>query len=154
MTTTSNNNENAAKSSKIVNSSVFVGLNTTTVQDILSDLGKPSRIFYKEEDKMKIHSTTDNAALLSKSNPIESKSGDVLLVSGNDDKDKGIKKKSTSIVCDLTKTAILDPSLVQPTDYFLNYFHLGIDILIDGTLHICKKIVLHGNVPGHYDFQR
>ncbi len=49
---------------------------------------------------------------------------------------------------------ILDPSLVQPTDYFLNYFHLGIDILIDGGLHICKKIVLHGNVPGHFDFQR
>ncbi|OAD08236.1 hypothetical protein MUCCIDRAFT_134472, partial [Mucor lusitanicus CBS 277.49] len=71
-------------------------------QDILADLGKPSRTFYKEEDKMKIHSVTDTT----------------------------------------------------PTDYFFNYFHLGIDILIDGGLHVCKKIVLHGNVPGHYDFQR
>lgn len=42
----------------------------------------------------------------------------------------------------------------QPTDYFFNYFHLGIDILIDGALHVCKKIVLHGNIPGHYDFQK
>lgn len=60
------------------------------------------------------------------------------------------------IVISLTSLFMLliDPSLVQPTDYFLNYFHLGIDILIDGALHICKKIILHGNVPGHYDFQR
>lgn len=116
----------------IAHNSVTVNLNKTSVQDILADLGKPSRIFYKEEDKMKIHSVTDNGTLLnSKNHPIESKSGDTT----GDDKDK-------------------DPSLVQPTDYFLNYFHLGIDILIDGELHICKKIVLHGNVPGHYDFQR
>lgn len=47
-----------------------------------------------------------------------------------------------------------DISTVHPTDYFFNYFHLGIDVLIDGELHICKKIILHGNVPGHYDFQR
>lgn len=48
----------------------------------------------------------------------------------------------------------VDPMTVHPTDYFFNYFHLGMDILIDGGLHICKKIVLHGNVPGHFDFHR
>eukprot|EP01112_Ceratiomyxa_fruticulosa_P014404 TRINITY_DN4120_c0_g1_i4.p1 TRINITY_DN4120_c0_g1~~TRINITY_DN4120_c0_g1_i4.p1 ORF type:complete len:413 (+),score=74.42 TRINITY_DN4120_c0_g1_i4:749-1987(+) len=30
----------------------------STTQDILSELGMPSRIFYKEEDKMRIHSST------------------------------------------------------------------------------------------------
>lgn len=85
-----NDNISATKSSKIVNSSVFVGLNVTTVQDILSNLGKPSRIFYKEEDKMKIHSITENnTTLLSNSHPLESKSGDTLVVTGTDDKDKG-----------------------------------------------------------------
>jgi hypothetical protein len=39
-------------------------------------------------------------------------------------------------------------------DYFYNYFHLGFDVLFDGVTHRCKKIVLHGNVPGHFDFQR
>lgn len=43
---------------------------------------------------------------------------------------------------------------IQPTDYFFNYFYLGIDILMDGALHVCKKIILHGNIPGHYDFQK
>lgn len=31
-------------------------MRSTTPQDLLSDLGKPSCIFYKEEDKMRIHS--------------------------------------------------------------------------------------------------
>ena len=30
----------------------------TTPQDLLADLGSPSSIYYKEEDKMKIHSDT------------------------------------------------------------------------------------------------
>lgn len=42
----------------------------------------------------------------------------------------------------------------QPKDYFYNYFHLGIDILFDGSTHRCKKIVMHTNLPGHFDFQR
>lgn len=42
----------------------------------------------------------------------------------------------------------------QPNDYFYNYFHLGIDVLFDGSTHRCKKIILHSNVPGHFDFQR
>ncbi|KAF9965781.1 hypothetical protein BGZ70_004127 [Mortierella alpina] len=41
----------------------------------------------------------------------------------------------------------------QPNDYFYNYFHLGLDVLFDGSTHRCKKIVMHTNVPGHFDFQ-
>ncbi|RCH81945.1 hypothetical protein CU098_005605, partial [Rhizopus stolonifer] len=138
-------NNNIPSSNPIVYHSIFIGLHETTAQDILADLGKPSKIFYKEEDKMKIHSVMTHESSNSnkqqqqqqqqqQQHPIESKiSNDI--VNANDDKDK-------------------DPSVVQPTDYFFNYFHLGIDILMDGALHICKKIVLHGNVPGHYDFQR
>jgi len=36
--------------------SVRILLRFTTPQDLLSDLGKPSCIFYKEDDKMRIHS--------------------------------------------------------------------------------------------------
>ncbi|CAO3627312.1 unnamed protein product [Cunninghamella blakesleeana] len=108
-------------------------LNVTPLQDILADLGKPSRIFYKEEDKMKIHSVTDESSSLAKPNgKLESSIG---LMNNNVDDER-------------------DVSVNNATDYFLNYFHLGLDILIDGTQHICKKIILHGNIPGHYDFQK
>ena len=33
-------------------------LHVTTPQDLLADLGSPASIYYKEEDKMKIHSET------------------------------------------------------------------------------------------------
>jgi hypothetical protein len=33
-------------------------LQVTTPQDLLADLGSPASIYYKEEDKMKIHSDT------------------------------------------------------------------------------------------------
>lgn len=65
--------------------SVSVELNKTSAQDILADLGKPSRVFYKEEDKMKIHSVTDHGTIVDKSNPIESKTTNIAA----DDKDKG-----------------------------------------------------------------
>ncbi|KAI9486214.1 MAG: hypothetical protein EXX96DRAFT_548142 [Benjaminiella poitrasii] len=123
------------ESKEVTNQTVFVGLNITTVQDLLADLGKPARIFYKEEDKMKIHSVSDKPA------------GPLL-----DSSLKTSVESNTTNAKEEEKSR--DPSFVQPTDYFFNYFHLGIDILIDGALHICKKIVLHGNVPGHYDFQR
>jgi len=37
------------------------------------------------------------------------------------------------------------------SDYFFNYFTLGLDVLFDSTHHV-KKFVLHTNYPGHYDF--
>ena len=40
----------------------------------------------------------------------------------------------------------------EESDYFYNYFTLGIDILFDGSKHSVKKFVLHSNYPGHYDF--
>ncbi|KAI8354035.1 hypothetical protein BD560DRAFT_438388 [Blakeslea trispora] len=119
--------------SPIVHNSVFIELNKTTAQDILADLGKPAKVFYKEEDKMKIHSVMTHHDTTTKQHPIESKSNET--IQSTDEKDK-------------------DPSVIHPTDYFFNYFHLGLDVLMDGGLHVCKKIILHGNIPGHYDFQR
>ncbi|TGZ68634.1 hypothetical protein CRM22_004161 [Opisthorchis felineus] len=76
-----------------------------SVQDVLAALGSPSRIFYKTEDKMKIH--------LPQSYRLE-----------------------------------------QPrrSDYFFNYFTLGVDILFDARYHQVTKFVLHTNQPGEYSF--
>nr|CAG4651856.1 EOG090X06XP [Triops cancriformis] len=74
-------------------------------QDILSALGTPSRIFYKDDDKMRIHSPQPHRRV---------------------------------------------PGAYS--DYFFNYFTLGFDLLFDGSSHLLKKIVLHTNYPGHYNF--
>jgi hypothetical protein len=83
----------------------FIGFESST-QDVVSDLGPPDKIYFKEQDKMKIHSSSGVAV--------------------------GMKG----------------------TEYFYNYFSLGLDILFDVTKHTVKKIILHTNFPSHYDFNR
>ncbi|KAK9763718.1 hypothetical protein K7432_009368 [Basidiobolus ranarum] len=87
----------------------------TSAQDVITDLGQPNEIFYKEEDKMRIHSRSE-AGKSSDSNNFG---------------------------------AITDDG---PNDYFYNYFQHGFDLLFDAATHRCKKIVLHSNFPGHFDF--
>uniref|UniRef100_A0A2P2I9G3 UPF0183 protein CG7083 n=1 Tax=Hirondellea gigas TaxID=1518452 RepID=A0A2P2I9G3_9CRUS len=72
-------------------------------QTVLSTIGAPNRVFYKSEDKMKIHNTK---------------------------RQKGIRH----------------------SDYFFNYFTLGLDVLFDAKCHRVKKFVLHTNFPGHHNF--
>lgn len=76
-----------------------------STQDVATALGAPSRVFYKSEDKMRIHSPHAHRRVTQ-----------------------------------------------RRSDYFLNYFTLGIDILFDARSHLAKKFVLHTNYPGHYNF--
>jgi len=76
-------------------------------QDIIGDIGSPSNIYYKNEDKMSIHSS-------------------------NKDKE--------------------EVTQITSQDYFYNYYHLGFDLLFDGLTNKIKKIILHSNFPGHFDF--
>eukprot|EP00928_Gymnodinium_smaydae_P044266 TRINITY_DN29535_c0_g2_i1.p1 TRINITY_DN29535_c0_g2~~TRINITY_DN29535_c0_g2_i1.p1 ORF type:complete len:613 (-),score=136.80 TRINITY_DN29535_c0_g2_i1:8-1846(-) len=46
------------------------------------------------------------------------------------------------------------PVQLSGRDYFFNYFHLGMDVLFDGCVHVVKKIILHTNSPTHGDFSR
>lgn len=74
-------------------------------QDIASNLGAPSKVFFKSEDKMKIHSPSAH---------------------------KRVQNRRS--------------------DFFFNYFTLGIDILFDARTQKAKKFILHTNYPGHYNF--
>lgn len=74
-------------------------------QDITTSLGTPNSVFFKSEDKMKIHSPNAH------------------------------RRPQT-----------------KRSDFFFNYFTLGIDILFDARTQRCKKILLHTNYPGHYNF--
>lgn len=73
--------------------------------DVVSNLGSPNRVFFKSEDKMKIHSPSSHRRVQTKR-----------------------------------------------SDFFFNYFTLGLDILFDARTQRCKKIILHTNYPGHYNF--
>ncbi|KAF8304781.1 UPF0183-domain-containing protein [Clavulina sp. PMI_390] len=84
--------------------SIWITIGQTTSQDLICDLGSPLRTFYKEDDRMTIHSAK-----------------------GPQEPDDG---------------------------YFYNYFQHGMDILLSGTTHKVKKIILHSNVPGSLMFQR
>lgn len=101
-----------------------------TCQDVMSLLGSPSQVFYKSEDKMKIHSPN----------------------------------------------AHLHVKTPRRSDYFFNYFSLGLvtmiyfiflivegifcngmkillqDVLFDAKTQRMKKFILHTNYPGHYNF--
>lgn len=74
-------------------------------QDVVSNLGSPNRVFFKSEDKMKIHSPSAHRRIQTKR-----------------------------------------------SDFFFNYFTLGLDILFDARTQRCKKVILHTNYPGHYNF--
>ncbi|KAL1931629.1 hypothetical protein VTP01DRAFT_9772 [Rhizomucor pusillus] len=128
---------------------VDILLHVSTTQEILADLGKPSRVFYKEEDKMKIHSNVAEDVITSKGIAGKASSN-----GGKNNGDNGNSNKATTHNTSSADDEEKESTAVQLTDYFLNYYHLGIDILIDGSKHTCKKIVLHANIPGHYDFQR
>ncbi|KAG0053071.1 hypothetical protein BGZ83_001714 [Gryganskiella cystojenkinii] len=117
-------------------------LHATTPQDLLADLGSPASIYYKEEDKMKIHSDIkDNSGR---------QSGQQMQTQQRQEED-GILGEMDDIGYERTDQPAEGSQ--QPNDYFYNYFHLGIDVLFDGSTHRCKKIVMHSNVPGHFDFQ-
>ncbi|XP_043260412.1 PHAF1 protein CG7083-like [Colletes gigas] len=77
-----------------------------TCEDVLSALGAPSRVFFKAEDKMRIHSPHAH------------------------EHDK-----------------------IRRSDFFDNYFTLGLDILFEAKTQCVKKFVLHTNYPGHYNFK-
>ncbi|KAI1310224.1 hypothetical protein EDD11_003870 [Mortierella claussenii] len=110
----------------------LIQLHVTTPQDLLADLGSPGSIYYKEDDKMQIHNDTDGAPQVQQ-------------------EDDGILGEMDDIGYDRANQPAEGSQ--QPNDYFYNYFHLGIDVLFDGSTHRCKKIVMHTNVPGHFDFQ-
>ncbi|ENN82054.1 hypothetical protein D910_04829 [Dendroctonus ponderosae] len=76
-----------------------------SAQDISSAIGAPSKVFYKSEDKMRIHASN------------------------------ALRRVSSN-----------------RSDYFFNYFTLGLDVLFDARTHLAKKFVLHTNYPGHYNF--
>lgn len=122
-------------------------LGVTTPQDAMCDLGQPQRIFYKEDDRMRIHGAATGHANGRGGRDRASPNG-----SSNDDPLSGSHDADDSA-------------------FFYNYFDLGIDLLFStNTLRMpsiaeaydaaatgqarLEKVICHTNVPGDALFQR
>ncbi|KAN0062202.1 hypothetical protein ACQY0O_005383 [Thecaphora frezii] len=118
-------------------------LGVTTPQDAMCDLGTPQRIFYKEDDRMRIHATGGTPRL----SP-DGRDGDAAEVEDRE-----------------------EPSQDDGSPFFYNYFDLGIDLLFSSDAAVAssteaahaamatgqarlEKIICHTNVAGDALFQR
>ncbi|KAI9146134.1 hypothetical protein BKA69DRAFT_330427 [Paraphysoderma sedebokerense] len=52
------------------------------------------------------------------------------------------------------ESILIHNKLPKSNDYFYNYYDLGIDMQFCSKLHTLKKLVVHCNVPGCYEFHR
>ena len=68
--------------------------------------------------------------------------------------DKVFYKEADAMQLHMDRTESSSQSTVSSSDYFFNYFSMGIDFLFDQHTHFVKKIVLHSNFPCHFDFNR
>ncbi|KAJ1991797.1 hypothetical protein H4R33_001254 [Dimargaris cristalligena] len=131
---------------------VLILLGLTTAQDLVADLGQPETVFYKNDDKMSIHApgTPDEgvAVRLGEAPPTHLATTSVEAREITDSGHRTSTRRASHHWENRQEHSALG------RDYFFNYYEMGFDVLLDGKSHRCKKIVLHGNIPGHYDFGR
>ena len=159
---------------KWTNNAFTVTLGETTPQDLVRELGPPSAIYRKNDQKMVIHkmrtasNARDRPSAGSLSRPDDLTDTDhSSMNTGSDDSDD---------------EAAIEDAVNNPSgECFYNYFYLGFDVLLstpvtpspappgqgnkvdaaqsDIKSHnpdrlVVTKLVLHGNVPGSYEFNR
>ncbi|KAH7320018.1 hypothetical protein B0I35DRAFT_226342 [Stachybotrys elegans] len=160
---------------KWTSNAFWIKLGKTTPQELVMELGPPNAIYRKNDQKMVIHKmrTTSNA----RSRPSATDLGrpeDLTdtdhssMNTGSDDSDH--------------EQAVEDQAALSSTgECFYNYFYLGFDILVSTPVPpssappgseamangsesgvaayspdrlVATKLVLHGNIPGSYEFNR
>ncbi|OAV99225.1 hypothetical protein, variant [Puccinia triticina 1-1 BBBD Race 1] len=90
---------------------VNVTIGSSNSEDILCEFGAPLRTFWKEDDRMNIHTHLRSNGR-SAGHPED------------------------------------------PNPYFMSYFNIGVDFLIDPITNLVLKVVLHSNIPGEVLFAR
>jgi isoleucyl-tRNA synthetase len=149
-----------------------ITLSQTTPQDLIAEFGPPDAIYRKNDRRMSIHRAAggrggDDIIRMSPSSARRIEVTDIdqtSNISVSDDSDE-----------DTLQATALDPSSL-PSECFFNYFHHGFDAFIShpttsgpafpssgyddptppspSSQLVVTKVVLHGNVPGSYPFNR
>lgn len=162
---------------KWTNISFLVQLGETTPQDLVRELGPPSAIYRKNDQRMVIHRmrTASNA----RSRP---SAGELSRPEDLTDTDHSSMNTGSD---DSDDEAAVDEAINNPAgECFFNYFYLGFDVLLSTPVPpsaapkadmdhqatndaapseikahtpdrlVATKFVLHGNIPGSYEFNR
>ncbi|KAF5130710.1 UPF0183 protein [Metarhizium anisopliae] len=160
---------------KWTNNAFRIQLGETTPQELVMELGPPNAIYRKNDQKMVIHQM--RAASSSRGRPSSSDIG-----RPDDLTDTDQSSMNTGSDDSDNDEAIDEQTASNPLEEcFYNYFYLGFDILLslptqpsavppaDDTNEdpaenpikhhhpdrlVATKVVLHGNVPGSYEFNR
>lgn len=108
----------------------------SSVQDLLTILGAPQNIYLKQlhRDKMAIHKTSVYHTPLASS-------------SSSPGRYQSLPSSHSA-----HSLSLLGGVRPVSTDYWFNYTVIGVDILIDGLSHMCKKFVLHTNFIDRPEF--
>ena len=132
-----------------------IKLSETTVQDLISELGPPDAIYYKNDRRLSIHGHRKRrgSRRTSELSPVRDDLTDTDEASGHavtDDSDFD------------SQDDVLSKNANRPSaESFFNYCGHGFDVLVSSprTCHdpdhlTATKILFHGNIPGSYDFNR
>lgn len=103
-------------------------IDSTTIQDVIMNLGPPSERFLKQDSRLSIHTKSHRRG----SNYSEGNSSTAAL-SDNSNEAHDLPHDNSNLL-------------------FFNYFNLGLDVAFSNS--IVKKVILHGNLPGSVDFQK
>ncbi|RAL04275.1 isoleucine--tRNA ligase ISM1 [Aspergillus ibericus CBS 121593] len=152
--------------------SAQITLSETTPQDLVAEFGPPDAIYRKHDRRIAIHRAAGRSG---GEDPLHMGPSPGRGIDVTD-----IDQSSTNSVTDdsddeLFQPNALDPSSL-PTECFFNYFHHGFDAFISypttpgpafpgsdqkdptppspSSQLVVTKIILHGNVPGSYPFNR
>lgn len=156
---------------KWTSTSFMIRLGETTPQDLVRELGPPNAIYRKNDQKMVIHKMrmTSNT---------QSRPSAGSMARPEDLTDTDHSSMNTGSDDSEDEDAVDDMSNSHYTECFYNYFHLGFDVLLSlpttpspappGPTEpeaprikayapnrlVATKLVLHGNIPGSYEFNR
>jgi hypothetical protein len=140
-----------------------------SVQDVLSELGKPDEVSGKGQNKLDIHSGGGGGGGGGGSAGGAGGAGGGAVLSSSEGSDGGGGRGSILSAAAAAAVGAGGPGAAGggggggaaagggggshcQDDYFFNYLSLGIDVMFDGVAHTVVKLVLHGNFPGHSDF--
>lgn len=146
-----------------------LSLGETTPQDLIAEFGPPDAIYRKHDRRISIHRAAGAADALRLS-PSPGRGMD--MADTDHSSNNSVADDSDE---EITPSSAGDPASI-PSECFFNYFHHGFDAFIscpttpgpafpesglpDPTLQpsssqlTVTKIILHGNVPGSYPFNR
>ena len=153
-------------------------LGQTSTQDLITELGPPDAIYRKSDRRLSIHDTTKKESSRTRSHLSTPSASPVMIGNMGEHGSRSSDTTSDESEEDADSPTSEVDDFDLSAECFYNYFHHGLDILISypkdpspplpltqpggqqeqsearmGEL-VVTKMLLHGNVPGSYPFNR